>query len=165
MARKKARKMKRLGRGRGRGRGRGQRPAPGRTPGVLPSKPCHMHAHTRTQTHGHAGTHKHTGTQSLDGLTMVSGWTSNECWAAGCGLGALSHKNGKGDTPDTHFDVNAVLGKSQGCNGLCVGSSSPPMSTQPFMAPIDFISMDFMLQTSKNNSDSRFCHSHMSLVT
>jgi hypothetical protein len=66
---------------------------------------------------------------------------------------------------EKHFDVNAVLGKSQGCNGLCVGSSSPPMSTQPFMAPIDFISMDFMLQTSKNNSDSRFCHSHMSLVT
>ena len=43
-----------------------------------------------------------------------------------------------------HFDVNAVLGKSQGCSGLCVGSSSPPMSAQPCMAPIDFISMDCM---------------------
>ena len=67
--------------------------------------------------------------------------------------------------PDEHFDVNAVLGKSQGCNGLWVGSSGPPMSTQPFMAPIDFISMDFMPQTSKDNSDSRFCYSHMSQVT
>jgi hypothetical protein len=42
-----------------RGRGRGQRPAPGRTPGALLSKPCHTHTHAHKHKH-----RRHTSTQA-----------------------------------------------------------------------------------------------------